>query len=87
MPFMNAGADLDAIPNCINRCMKEIFWPQGAHVYAQGIGTPRCCAKLHGPVSCHVPVSLFQHHPDAKIYAIQLAATTPVVPAIRIYNK
>ena len=32
---------------------------------------------LHGPVSCKVPVSLFQNHGDAKIYAIALAATTP----------
>ena len=42
---------------------------------------------LHGPVSCKVPVSLFQNHRDAKIYAIALAATTPVIPEIRVYNK
>ena len=41
----------------------------------------------HGPVTCHVPVSLFQNHPDAKIYSTWLTAQTPVVPEIRVYNK
>ncbi|NLV59741.1 MAG: glucosamine-6-phosphate isomerase [Clostridiales bacterium] len=87
--FMNAGADLDAIPdNCITVGMKEIFFARKVRMCMPRDWNAAMLRKaLHGPVSCHVPVSLFQHHPDAKIYAIQLAATTPVVPAIRIYNK
>ena len=42
---------------------------------------------LHGPVTCHIPCSLFQNHPDAKLYASRLACETQVVPEIRIYNK
>ncbi len=87
--YMNAGADLDAIPDtCITVGMKEIFFARKVRMCMPRDWNAAMLRKaLHGPVNCHVPVSLFQNHPDAKIYAIRLAATTPVVPEIRIYNK
>lgn len=87
--FMNSGADLDGIPdNCITVGMKEINSARKIRMCMPRDWNAAMLRKaLHGPVSCHVPVSLFQNHPDAKIYAIALAATTPVVPKIRIYNK
>lgn len=87
--FMNAGADLDAIPDfCITVGMKEIFMAERVRMLMPRDWNAAMLRKaLHGPVSCHVPVSLFQNHPDAKIYAIALAAHTPVVPEIRVYNK
>lgn len=87
--YMNAGADLDGIPdNCITVGMKEIFSARKVRMCMPRDWNAAMLRKaLHGPVSCHVPVSLFQNHPDAKIYAIALAAATPVVPQIRVYNK
>ncbi|MDD6142965.1 MAG: glucosamine-6-phosphate isomerase [bacterium] len=87
--FMNSGSDLDGIPdNCITVGMKEINFARKIRMLMPRDWNAAMLRKaLHGPVSCHVPVSLFQNHPDAKIYAIQLAATTPVVPEIRVYNK
>jgi len=87
--YMNAGADLDAIPDlCITVGMKEIFLAKKVRMLMPRDWNAAMLRKaLHGPVSCHVPVSLFQNHPDAMIYAIQLAAETPVIPEIRIYNK
>ena len=87
--YMNAGSDLDAIPNlCITVGMKEIFFARKVRMLMPRDWNAAMLRKaLHGPVSCHVPVSLFQGHPDANIYAIQLAAETPVIPEIRIYNK
>ena len=87
--YMNAGADLDAIPDhCITVGMKEINMARRIRMLMPLDWNAAMLRKaLHGPVSCHVPVSLFQKHPDAKIYAIRLAATTPVVPEIRVYNK
>ncbi len=87
--YMNAGSDLDAIPNlCITVGMKEIFFARKVRMLMPRDWNAAMLRKaLHGPVSCHVPVSLFQGHPDAKIYAIKLAAETPVIPEIRIYNK
>lgn len=87
--FMNSGADLDGIPdNCITVGMKEINFARKIRMCMPRDWNAAMLRKaLHGPVSCHVPVSLFQYHPDAKIYAIALAAHTPVVPEIRVYNK
>ena len=87
--FMNAGADLDAIPDwCITVGMKEIFHARKVRMCMPRYWNAAMLRKaLHGPVSCKVPVSLFQNHGDAKIYAIALAATTPVIPEIRVYNK
>lgn len=87
--FMNAGADLDAIPDfCVTVGMKEIFYARKIRMCMPRDWNAAMLRKaLHGPVSCHVPVSLFQNHPDAKIYAVQQAALTSVVPKIRVYNK
>lgn len=87
--FMNCGADLDGIPDmCITVGMKEIFSARKVRMCMPRDWNAAMLRKaLHGPVTCKVPVSLFQNHPDAKIYAIALAANTPVVPEIRIYNK
>ena len=87
--FMNAGADLDAIPDwCITVGMKEIFHARKVRMCMPRDWNAAMLRKaLHGPVSCKVPVSLFQNHGDAKIYAIALAATTPVIPEIRVYNN
>ena len=87
--FMNAGSDLEGIPeNCITVGMKEIFSARKVRMCMPREWNAAMLRKaLHGPVGCHVPVSLFQNHPDAKIYAISLAATTPVAPEIRVYNK
>ena len=41
---------------------------------------------LHGDITCHVPCSLMNNHPDAVLYASRVALECPV-PAIRIYNK
>lgn len=87
--FMNAGADLDGIPDhCITVGMKEIFSARKVRMLMPRDWNAAMLRKaLHGPVGCHVPVSLFQNHPDAKIYAIRIAATTPLIPEIRVYNK
>lgn len=87
--FMNAGADIDAIPEwCITVGMKEINFARKIRMCMPRDWNAAMLRKaLHGPVTCHVPVSLFQNHPDAKIYTVQLAANTSVVPEIRIYNK
>ena len=87
--YMNAGADLDAIPDyCITVGMKEINFARKIRMLMPRDWNAAILRKaLHGPITCHVPVSLFQNHPDAKIYALALAATTPVVPEIRVYNK
>ena len=87
--FMNAGSDLEGIPeHCITVGMKEIFSARKVRMCMPREWNAAMLRKaLHGPVGCHVPVSLFQNHPDAKIYAISLAATTPVAPEIRVYNK
>ena len=86
--FMNSGADLDGIPeNCITVGMREIFTAQKVRMCMPRAWNAAMLRKvLHAPVSCHVPCSLFQHHPDAKIYAAGVAVFTPVVPEIRIYN-
>ena len=87
--YMNAGGDLDGIPEmCITVGMKEIFSAHKVRMCMPRDWNAAMLRKaLHGPISCHVPASLFQRHPDTKIYAIRLAADTPVVPEIRVYNK
>ncbi len=87
--YMNAGADLDAIPDwCITVGMKEIFMARKVRMLMPRDWNAAILRKaLHGPVSCRVPVSLFQAHPDAMIYSTMEAASTSVVPEIRIYNK
>ena len=87
--FMNAGADLEAIPeNCITVGMKEINFARKIRMCMPRDWNAAMLRKATlGPVTCHVPVSLFQNHPDALIYSTQLTARTSVVPEIRIYNK
>ena len=41
---------------------------------------------LHGDITAALPCSLFQNHPDAKLYAAAVALESPT-PEIRIYNK
>ena len=86
--YMNCGADLDGIPeNCITVGMKEIFAARKVRMCMPRAWNAAMLRKvLHGPVSCHIPCSLFQNHPDAAIYAANVAAVTPIVPEIRIYN-
>ena len=73
---------------CITVGMKEINFARKIRMLMPRDWNAAILRKaLHGPITCHVPVSLFQNHPDAKIYALALAATTPVVPEIRVYNK
>lgn len=87
--YMNAGADLDGIPGtCITVGMKEIFMARKVRMCMPRDWNAAMLRKvLHGPVGCHVPCSLFQNHPDAKIYATHEAANTPIVPETRVYNK
>ncbi len=87
--YMNAGSDIDAIPqNCITVGMKEIFSAKRVRMCMPRSWNAAMLRKiLHGPVSCKVPASLFQRHPDALIYAAMVAATTSVVPEIQVYNK
>lgn len=51
--------------------MKEIFHARKVRMCMPRDWNAAMLRKaLHGPVSCKVPVSLFQNHGDAKIYAI-----------------
>lgn len=87
--FMNAGADLDAIPpTCITVGMKEIFFARKIRMCMPREWNAAMLRKvLHGPISSHVPCSLFQNHDDAKIYCTSAAAEASIIPEIRIYNK
>lgn len=86
--FMNCGGDLDGIPsNCITVGIKEMFQARKVRMCMPRDWNAGALRKvLHGPVDCHVPCSLFQTHPDAKLLAARVALASPV-PAIRIYNK
>ena len=73
---------------CVTVGMKEINYARKIRMCMPRDWNAAMLRKaLHGPVSCHVPVSLFQNHPDAKIYATYQAANTSIVPKIVIYNK
>ena len=86
--FMNCGGDLDGIPSsCITVGIKEMFQARKVRMCMPRDWNAGALRKvLHGPVDCHVPCSLFQTHPDAKLLAARVALASPV-PAIRIYNK
>lgn len=86
--FMNCGGDLDGIPNnCITVGFREMFQARKVRMCMPRDWNAGALRKvLHGPVDCHVPCSLFQGHPDAKLLAARVALASPV-PAIRIYNK
>lgn len=86
--FMNCGADLDAIPNlCITVGMKELLMAKRVRMCMPRDWNAGALRKvLHGEITCHVPCSLMNNHPDAVLYASRVALECPV-PAIRIYNK
>jgi glucosamine-6-phosphate deaminase len=86
--FMNCSGDLDGIPDyCITVGMKEIWSAKQVFMCMPRDWNAGALRKvLHGPVTCHVPSSLFQEHPHARLYAAAVALRSPE-PAIRLYNK
>ncbi len=86
--FMNAGGNFNAIPQyCVTVGMKEIFMAKKVRMcmprdWNAGALRP----VLSGVADCHVPCSLFQNHPDAMLYATNVALQAPI-PEIRVYNK
>ncbi len=85
--FMNCGGDLDGIPDyCITIGMKEMFYAKKVRMcMPRGWNAGALRKVLHGERTAHVPCSLFQAHPDARLYASE-DALKPPVPNIRIYN-
>ena len=86
--FMNCGGDLNSIPRlCITVGIKEMFMARKVRMCMPRDWNAGMLRKiLHGEITAKVPCSLFQNHPDAKLYAAEEALTSPV-PEIRIYNK
>ena len=86
--FMNCSGDLNGIPEyCITVGMKEMFMAKKVRMCMPRDWNAGALRKiLHGGVTAAVPCSLFQNHPDAKLYAADVALTSPI-PEIRIYNK
>ncbi|MBQ4153676.1 MAG: glucosamine-6-phosphate isomerase [Clostridia bacterium] len=87
--YMNCGGDLEGIPElCITVGMKEMFQAKKVRMLQPRDWNAGALRKiLHGPITCAVPCSLFQNHPDAKLYAGREAMYNSVIPEIRIYNK
>ncbi len=86
--FMNCAGDLNGIPKlCITVGMKEMFMAKKVRMCMPRDWNAGALRKvLHGDVTAKVPCSLFQMHPDAKLYAADVALQSPI-PEIRIYNK
>jgi len=86
--FMNCGGDLNSIPEyCITVGMKEMFMAKKVRMCMPRDWNAGALRKiLHGGVTAKVPCSLFQNHPDAMIYAADVALNSPT-PEIRVYNK
>ncbi|MDP4133744.1 MAG: glucosamine-6-phosphate isomerase [Bacillota bacterium] len=86
--FMNCGGDVNGIPKyCITVGMKEMFMAKKVRMCMPRDWNAGALRKiLHGEITASVPCSLFQNHPDAKLYAARVALTSPV-PQIRVYNK
>ncbi|NLD86681.1 MAG: glucosamine-6-phosphate isomerase [Clostridiales bacterium] len=86
--FMNCRGDLEAIPkNCITVGMKECFMARKVRMCMPRDWNAGALRKvLHGPITAAVPCSLFRLHPDALLYASDVALDSPV-PEIRVYNK
>ena len=86
--FMNCGGDLDGIPKyCITVGMKEMFMAKKVRMCMPRDWNAGALRKiLHGDITCKVPCSLFREHPDAMIYASEVALQSPI-PEIRVYNK
>jgi len=87
--FMNAGADISAIPeDCITVGMKEIWMARKVRICMPRDWNAAGVRKvLHGPVTCKFPCSLFQEHPDTKVYAASTAIQQSIIPVTRVYNK
>lgn len=87
--FMNCGGDLEGIPRyCVTVGMQEMFRAKKVRMCMPRDWNAGALRKiLHGPIDCRVPCSLFQNHPDARIYTARVATEAKVVPEIRIYNK
>lgn len=86
--FMNCAGDLDGIPKlCITVGMKEMFMAKKVRMCMPRDWNSGALRKvLHGGITASVPCSLFQLHPDAKLYAADVALSSPI-PEIRVYNK
>lgn len=86
--YMNCGADLEAIPEyCITVGMKEIYKAKKIIMCMPRDWNAGALRKvLHGDITCHVPCSLFRNHPNAILYAAEVATACPI-PKIRVYNK
>ena len=86
--FMNCGGNLDAIPKyCITVGMKEMFMAKKVRMCMPRDWNAGALRKiLHGEITAAVPCSLFRLHPDAKLFASNVALECPV-PEIRVYNK
>ena len=86
--FMNCGGDIDGIPRyCITVGMKELFAAKKVRMCMPRDWNAGALRKvLHGDITAKVPCSLFRLHPDAMLYAAEVALNAPV-PEIRVYNK
>lgn len=86
--FMNCGGNIEGIPQyCITVGMKEMFQAKKVRMCMPRDWNAGALRKvLHGEVTCRVPCSLFQNHPDAMLYASRVALECPI-PEIRVYNK
>lgn len=86
--FMNCGGNINAIPRyCITVGMKEMFAAKKVRMCMPRDWNAGALRQiLHGEITAKVPCSLFRKHPDAMIYATNVALECPV-PEIRVYNK
>ena len=86
--YVNCGGDLEAIPKyCITVGMKEMFMAKKVRMCMPRAWNAGALRKvLHGEITPKVPCSLFQKHPDAKLFAADVALQPPI-PEIKIYNK
>ena len=86
--YVNCGGDLDAIPRyCITVGMKEMFMAKKVRMCMPRAWNAGALRKvLHGEITPRVPCSLFRNHPDAKLFAADVALKSPI-PEIKIYNE
>lgn len=86
--YMNCGGDLLGTPPCcVTVGMKEIFQARRVRMCMPRDWNAGALRRIVcGEPDCHTPCSLFQQHPDAKLYAARVALTPPV-PETRVYNK
>lgn len=75
-----ANGYIDYIPKrCITIGMKEILSAKQIRFYMNRMWQKGIVRKiLHGPVTCKVPASFFQQHPDAKLIIADYVAEQPV---------